>query len=99
MNALRIVALIAAFILGVAAIFRGERNKRDRYRQDSTEREEDSEETKAKVEKVVDETFNAMEKGREKLETAFVDIKGKIRNTKDSQTGQEFLYSLLELGL
>ena len=85
MNALRIVALIAAFFLGVAAIFRGERNKRDRYRQDSTEREEDSEETKAKVEKVVDETFNAMEKGREKLETAFVHIKGKIRNTKDSE--------------
>ena len=85
MNALRIVALIAAFFLGVAAIFRGEKNKRERYRHDSTESEEDSEETKAKVEKVVDEPFNAMEKGREKLETAFVDIKGKIRNTKDSE--------------
>ena len=85
MNALRIVALIAAFFLGVAAIFRDEKNKRERYRQDSTEREKDSEETKAKVEKVFDETFNAMEKGREKLETAFVDIKGKIRNTKDSE--------------
>ena len=85
MNALRIVALIAAFFLGVAAIFRGEKNKRERYRQGSTEMEEDSEETKAKVEKVFDETFNAMEKGREKLETAFVDIKGKIRNTKDSE--------------
>ena len=85
MNALRIVASIAAFFLGVAANVRGEKNKRERYRQDSTEREEDSEETKAKVEKVVDETFNAMEKGREKLETAFVDIKGKIRNTKNSE--------------
>ena len=85
MNALRIVTLIAAFFLGVAAIFRGEKNKRERYRQDSTEREEDSEETKAKVEKVFFFSFNAMEKGREKLETAFVDIKGKIRNTKDNE--------------
>ena len=85
MNALRIVALIAAFFLGVAAIFRGERNKRDRYRQDSTEREEDSEETKAKVEKVVEEAVNAREKGREKLEKAFVDMKGKNRKTKDNE--------------